>query len=73
MVTVNIVRSSLILPQRGIHNINHEMVFKSNPKFVFHDSPGFEAGHEHEFQLMKKFITERADTIFLKKRIHAIW
>jgi hypothetical protein len=49
------------------------MVFKSNQRFVFHDSPGFEAGNEDEFEQMKKFITECADATFLKKRIHAIW
>ena len=49
------------------------MVFKSNQKFVFHDSPGFEAGREDEFEKMRNFITERADTTFLKKWIHAIW
>ena len=49
------------------------MIFKSNQKFVFHDSPGFEAGHEDEFEQMEKFIAEHANTTFLKKRIHAIW
>lgn len=49
------------------------MVFKSNRKFVFHDSPGFEAGHEDEFERMKLFVTERANTPFLRERIHAIW
>ncbi|KAH0829101.1 hypothetical protein J3R83DRAFT_2567 [Lanmaoa asiatica] len=59
--------------QRGLHDINYEMVFNSNKKFVFHDSPGFEAGREDEFEKMKDFITERANTTFLKKQIHAIW
>ena len=30
--------------QRGTHNINRPFVFKSNPNFIFHDSPGFETG-----------------------------
>ncbi|KAG6327883.1 hypothetical protein ID866_11206, partial [Astraeus odoratus] len=29
---------------RGEHNIEDELVFRSNPGFVFHDSCGFEAG-----------------------------
>jgi len=59
--------------QRGHHDINNELVFGSNPGFVFHDSCGFEAGGEDEFQKMKEFVSERASTTHLKKRIHAIW
>ena len=59
--------------QRGYHNIEDEMVFRSNPDFVFHDSRGFEVGGVDEFEQMKNFVTERAKTTFLKKRVHAIW
>ena len=59
--------------KRGMHNIENEMVFRSNSGFVFHDSQGFEAGGIKEFDRMKDFVTERAKTTFLKKRIHAIW
>jgi len=48
-------------------------VFRSNPDFVFHDSCGFEAGGEDEFKKMKEFVLERASTLKLKERIHAIW
>ncbi|KAF8555147.1 hypothetical protein OG21DRAFT_1411408 [Imleria badia] len=58
---------------RGIHNIENELIFRSNEKLVFHDSQGFEAGREDEFLEMKKFIVDRAKTTILKKRIHAIW
>ncbi|KAF8547760.1 hypothetical protein OG21DRAFT_1489936 [Imleria badia] len=58
---------------RGIHNIENELIFRSNEKLVFHDSQGFEAGRADEFLQMKKFIADRAKTTFLKKRIHAIW
>ena len=59
--------------QRGIHNIENELMFRSNDKLVFHDSQGFEAGSEEEFLQMKKFIADHANTTILKKRIHAIW
>ncbi|KAN0101199.1 hypothetical protein V8E55_001183 [Tylopilus felleus] len=59
--------------QRGIHDIENELMFRSNDKLVFHDSQGFEAGSEEEFLRMKKFIADRANTTILKKRIHAIW
>ena len=49
------------------------MVFKSNEKFVFHDSPGFEAGREDEFDTMKNFVTKRTNTTLLKKQIHVVW
>ncbi|KAG2092536.1 uncharacterized protein F5147DRAFT_619696, partial [Suillus discolor] len=59
--------------RRGNHVITNEMIFKSNPVFVFHDSCGFEAGSEDEFEDMKKFISERAHATKLEERIHAIW
>ncbi|KAG1799637.1 hypothetical protein EV424DRAFT_1648081 [Suillus variegatus] len=59
--------------KRGNHNITNEMVFKSNPGFLFHDSCGFEAGSEEEFEDMKKFISQRVHATKLEERIHAIW
>ncbi|KAG1875888.1 hypothetical protein C8R48DRAFT_591728, partial [Suillus tomentosus] len=59
--------------RRGNHDITNEMVFTSNPTFVFHDSCGFEAGSEGEFEDMKKFISDRAHATKLEDRIHAIW
>ncbi|KAI5985049.1 hypothetical protein EDD15DRAFT_2176341 [Pisolithus albus] len=59
--------------QRGHHNIEHELVFSSNPGFVFHDSCGFEAGSAGQFDEMKNFVVDRAVTASLKRRIHAIW
>ncbi|KAG1902481.1 era-like GTP-binding protein [Suillus fuscotomentosus] len=69
-IDADIVKSSI---KRGDHNITNEMIFKSNPIFVFHDSCGFEAGSEDEFENMKKFISERAHATELQERIHAIW
>ncbi|KAL4075194.1 hypothetical protein V8B97DRAFT_1550631 [Scleroderma yunnanense] len=59
--------------ERGDHNIEDELIFRSNPGFIFHDSQGFEAGSDSELKLMKKFVAERATTMKLDKRIHAIW
>ncbi|KAG9315977.1 hypothetical protein JVU11DRAFT_3635 [Chiua virens] len=59
--------------ERGSHNIENELVFRSNPNLIFHDSQGFEAGSIEEFEKMKTFVADRANTTFLKKRIHAIW
>ncbi|KAI6124691.1 hypothetical protein EV401DRAFT_2259734 [Pisolithus croceorrhizus] len=56
-----------------LHNIEDELVFRSNPRFVFHDSRGFEAGSKEQFDLMKKFVMDRVKTTNLNERIHAIW
>ncbi|KAG2097238.1 uncharacterized protein F5147DRAFT_370344 [Suillus discolor] len=59
--------------KRGNHDITNEMVFKSNPGFVFHDSCGFEAGSEEEFESMKRFVSERVHATKLEEGLHAIW
>ncbi|KIK19945.1 hypothetical protein PISMIDRAFT_106606, partial [Pisolithus microcarpus 441] len=66
-------KSTFSYIQRGYHNIEDELVFKSNPGFVFHDSCGFEAGSEEQFDMMKKFVMDRAKSTKLDERIHAIW
>ncbi|KAF8433946.1 hypothetical protein L210DRAFT_3555623 [Boletus edulis BED1] len=59
--------------KRGIHDVENELIFRSNDKFVFHDSQGFEAGSNDEFVRTKKFIADRANTTHLKQRLDAIW
>ncbi|KAG2052577.1 era-like GTP-binding protein [Suillus hirtellus] len=59
--------------ERGLHNIENEMVFKSNPGFIFHDSRGFEAGGESEFDQVKAFIADRSKEARLRDQLHAIW
>ena len=49
-----------------------EFSFKSNPQFIFHDSPGFEAGGQ-EFQDVITFLDEKAKATEVRDRIHAIW
>ncbi|KAI6037881.1 GTP-binding protein [Pisolithus marmoratus] len=59
--------------QRGYHDIQNELVFQSNPGFVFHDSCGFEAGSTQQFDQMKHFVADHAVTTRVNERIHAIW
>ncbi|KAG2117698.1 GTP-binding protein, partial [Suillus cothurnatus] len=61
------------VPQRGLHDIENEMVFQNNPGFVFHDSRGFEAGGQPEFDKVKAFIARRSKEKRLSDRIHVIW
>jgi len=58
---------------RGYHDIAEELVFSSNPGFVFHDSRGIEAGATNEIQAIQDFISERATARSLDKKLHAIW
>ncbi|KAL4063152.1 hypothetical protein J3A83DRAFT_1418018 [Scleroderma citrinum] len=59
--------------ERGVHNIEDELIFRSNPGFIFHDSRGFEAGSVDELTLMKSFLADRATTMKLESHIHVIW
>ncbi|KAG1810414.1 uncharacterized protein HD556DRAFT_1223081 [Suillus plorans] len=59
--------------QCGLHNIENEMVFKSNPGFIFHDSCRFKAGGESEFNKVKVFIASRSKESKLRNQLHAIW
>ncbi|KAG5635971.1 hypothetical protein H0H81_009517 [Sphagnurus paluster] len=58
---------------RGIHSINNEMIFQSNPGFVFHDSRGFEAGADNKLNLVKGFLDSRLKEQKLDQQLHAIW
>jgi hypothetical protein len=49
------------------------MVFRSARDFRFHDSRGFEAGGIEELNMVKAFITKRAQTVSFKNQLHAIW
>ncbi|KAN0092724.1 hypothetical protein V8E55_003508 [Tylopilus felleus] len=59
--------------ERGEHDIEHEISFKSNDRFVFHDSRGFEAGSEDELHKVQSFIDERAKEEDLEAGLHSIW
>ncbi|THU87515.1 hypothetical protein K435DRAFT_762570 [Dendrothele bispora CBS 962.96] len=58
---------------RGHHNIQQAFAFKSNPEFIFHDSPGFEKGDESQLQEVQKFIEKCAKATEVKDQLHAIW
>ncbi len=53
--------------------MHDEFSFKSNPQFIFHDSPGFEAGGNKELQEVLSFLQEKAKVNDVKDQIHAIW
>ncbi|KDR79305.1 hypothetical protein GALMADRAFT_1233028 [Galerina marginata CBS 339.88] len=61
------------LSERGLHDIENELIFKSNPQFIFHDSCGFESGSIDEMKIVQAFITEKAQSRDLSEQLHAIW
>ncbi|KAJ7872279.1 hypothetical protein B0H14DRAFT_2722125 [Mycena olivaceomarginata] len=58
---------------RGLHDINNELIFKSNPQYIFHDSSGFESGSHEETNKVKSFIAKCAGRNTLSDQLHAIW
>ncbi|KAJ7205726.1 hypothetical protein GGX14DRAFT_644217 [Mycena pura] len=72
-------KSSLISCQsvshgmRGVSDINKEIKSDQNPRFVLHDSMGFEPGETQNFNSIKTFLQPRSrDTALLKDRVHVI-
>jgi hypothetical protein len=63
----------MTLVQRGLHDIETQFMFKSNPRFVFHDSRGFEAGAIDEFNMVQGFIAKRERQSAQRYRLHVIW
>ena len=73
LFTMNIYHCVDPTYQRGIHDINRPFAFKSNPGFVFHDSPGFEAGDEKQLQDVLSFMKMKAKSNEVDDQLHAIW
>ncbi|KAF7969975.1 hypothetical protein HWV62_25460 [Athelia sp. TMB] len=59
--------------ERGLHDITHEITFKSSPGYVFHDSRGFESGGREELDDVKAFISARSQEPEARDQLHAIW
>ncbi|KAJ7640910.1 hypothetical protein B0H17DRAFT_1148864 [Mycena rosella] len=59
---------------RGLHNINNEIRFRSRPGFVFHDSRGVEAGSATELSTVQRFVEKRSSAATnLQTQLHVIW
>ncbi|KAE9387337.1 GTP-binding protein [Gymnopus androsaceus JB14] len=69
------IENSVVAPSaaRGSHDIENELVFRSNAGFIFHDSRGFEAGGATELDQVKVFIEEHSKQKVLQDQVHAIW
>ena len=59
--------------QRGLHDINDELIFTNHNGYIFHDSRGFEAGGQDELEIVQGFIKSQSQQKQLRDRLHAIW
>jgi len=59
--------------ERGMHNINDEIIFTNHDGYIFHDSRGFEAGAEDELKIVQEFVRRKSQERQLQNRLHAIW
>jgi hypothetical protein len=64
---------TILLLQRGEHDIEHEIIFTNHQGYVFHDSRGFEAGAEDELKTVQGFVRRKSHERGLNNRLHAIW
>ncbi|KAH8983752.1 hypothetical protein EDB92DRAFT_1889710 [Lactarius akahatsu] len=55
-------------------DIAHEYTSDTNPRFILHDSQGFEPGSLEQWEVMEAFIRDKCDErLEPKDRLHAIW
>ncbi|KAJ6616311.1 hypothetical protein B0H10DRAFT_2037522 [Mycena sp. CBHHK59/15] len=58
----------------GEADIYREITSETNPRFVLHDSEGFEPANIATFDDVRKFILEKSEnSLELKDRLHAVW
>lgn len=58
---------------RGIHDCREEITFEGRPDLIVHDSGGFEAGADEEFQAIESFLKEKSAAVEISDRLHVIW
>ena len=58
--------------EHGICDIEQKITSPQNPRFVVHDSRGFEPGAVDHLNLVKTFLQER-EKAELKDQVHAVW
>lgn len=55
------------------HDIEVPCESDYHPGLVIHDSEGFQAGTENEFDAFKKFLKRRTNNQSFDEQLHAIW
>ena len=58
----------------GQADISREYYSDQNPRFILHDSMGFEPGSTEKSEIVKSFLQDRAEgNAMLPDQVHAIW
>ncbi|KAH9051093.1 hypothetical protein EDB87DRAFT_1572294, partial [Lactarius vividus] len=58
----------------GKATITHAYTSETNPRFILHDSQGFEPGSLEKWEVVEGFIRDKCDErLKSKDRLHAIW
>ncbi|KAG6915007.1 hypothetical protein DXG01_013933 [Tephrocybe rancida] len=57
----------------GDANIDRGYTSDDNPRFILHDSKGFEPGRTQNWDIVKQFIRQRCKKGSIKDQLHAIW
>ncbi|KAG6916001.1 hypothetical protein DXG01_008886 [Tephrocybe rancida] len=57
----------------GDANIDRGYMSDDNPRFILHDSKGFEPGRTDNWDTVKEFIRQRCKKESIKDQLHAIW
>ncbi|KAF8062474.1 hypothetical protein FPV67DRAFT_1703291 [Lyophyllum atratum] len=59
--------------EHGVCDINTEIISPENPRFVLHDSQGFEPSEIANLEKVKSFIRSHGKEVPLKDRLHVVW
>ena len=57
----------------GVCDITTQIYSPGNPRFVLHDSQGFEPGESANLVKVKDFIQSHSKGVPLKDRVHVVW
>ncbi|KAG9032339.1 hypothetical protein FRB95_001592 [Tulasnella sp. JGI-2019a] len=70
VLNIKTVEVSSYIP--GASNIDQEITSSNNPRFILHDSQGFQFGEDQNLAIVRNFI-RRWKALELQNQIHAIW
>jgi len=71
--TFNVDIATVSHDEHGVCDINTEIIHPQNPRFVLHDSQGFEHGEVKNLERVKNFILSHGEGVPLQHRLHAVW
>ncbi|TFK16809.1 hypothetical protein FA15DRAFT_606357 [Coprinopsis marcescibilis] len=73
MFNVDPAKIDIAHNRAGEADIEEAYESSDNPRFILHDSKGFEAGSESNWTKVERFLRRSQAYSELSRRIHAIW